>query len=116
VPSSAVYAATKAYVLSFSEALATELSGTGVTVTALCPGATATGFQRVAGNEHVPKDFRGILDAETVARLGYEAMLKGRRVVVTGLINRILVQGVRLVPRRLATDMAFRVMRKRGKW
>ncbi len=113
VPTSAVYAATKAFVLSFSEALATELQATGVTVTALCPGVTATGFQRVAGAEHLEEDFRGAMTVSEGARLGYRAMLRGKRVEVTGGMNAFLAFATRLSPRSLAAEIAFRMMRKR---
>ena len=89
-PHMAVYYATKAYVLSFSEALSEEVKHTGVTVTALCPGATKTGFSKRA---HMEKSllFRGVLvmDAATVARVGYRGLMQGKRVVVPGLHNKI---------------------------
>ncbi len=109
-PLMAAYYATKAYVLSFSEALSEELDGTGVTVTALCPGPTVTGFQAAAGMER-SKLFRriGILDAATVARAGYAGLMGGRRVVVPGAVNKILAQSVRLAPRRLVTAIVRRM-------
>src|SRR3989440_6797280 len=89
-PLMAVYYATKAYVLSFSEALANELSGTGVTVTALAPGATETGFSAHAGSEQY-RLFRGAtMDARTVAQAGYAAMLQGKSLVIPGLRNKLL--------------------------
>lgn len=84
----AVYCATKAYVLSFSQALAVEMGNQGVTVTALCPGATDTAFASRAGLEHT-RLFKYAMDAKSVARSGYKAMKKGRRVVVPGWINRL---------------------------
>lgn len=101
-PLMAVYYATKAYVLSFSEALSNELEGTGVTVTALCPGITETGFQK-RGNMEDSKLVAGrsIMDARTVAKLGYKGFMKGRPIVVTGLRNLILVLSVRFMPRAL---------------
>jgi len=102
-PRMAVYYATKAYVLSFSEALANELSGTGVTVSTLCPGPTRTAFgerAKMAGT----RVFRmGAMDAATVAAAGYRGLMKGRAVIVPGLLNRLLVQSVRVSPRRLVT-------------
>src|SRR5499425_897443 len=100
-PLMAVYYATKAYVLSFSEALANELAGTGVTVTTLCPGPTLTDFQRRAGVSETPL-FRGPLtmDAATVARAGYRAMLRGDGLVVPGIANNVLMQALRITPRR----------------
>jgi short-subunit dehydrogenase len=109
-PLMAVYYATKAYVLSFSEALANETGGTGVTVTALCPGPTITEFQKQAGLE-MTRLFKSplVMDAPTVARAGYEGMMRGKRVVVPGATNRTLVQALRVTPRRLATAIARRI-------
>lgn len=99
-PLMAVYYATKAYVLSFSEALSNELEGTGVTVTALCPGPTETGFQK-RGNMEDSKLVAGrkIMDSRTVAKIGYKGFMKGQPVVVTGLRNLLMVQSVRFTPR-----------------
>jgi short-subunit dehydrogenase len=95
-PLNAVYCAAKAYVLSFSEATAAELSGTGVTVTALCPGATDTAFAPRHGLEDV-RLFRNMMSADRVARIGYRALMKGRHVVVTGLGNQLQVLGFKLL-------------------
>lgn len=115
-PFMAVYYATKAYVLSFTEGLAEELRGTGVTATALCPGPTITEFQERAGMEDTPL-FSGALvsDAAFVARKGYEGAMKGRRVVVPGFANRVLSYGARLGPRRLVTRVARKLQEKRSK-
>ncbi len=109
-PLMAVYYATKAYVLSFSEALANELSGSGVTVTALCPGPTRTSFQERAGLE-ATRLFAGPLvgDAQSVARAGYRGMRRGRRVVIPGVANKVMVQALRISPRRLVTAIARRI-------
>lgn len=113
-PGMAVYHATKAYLLSLSEALATELAPAGVTVTALCPGATRTGFfaaggfQGATGIQRLPMPA-----AEDVARAGWRAMRRGRRLAVPGLMNRAIVQGLRLVPRRLAAAIAAVLLRRR---
>jgi uncharacterized protein len=103
-PLMAVYYATKAYVLSFSEALSEELRHTGVTVTALCPGPTETGFASAAGVGTV-RLFTLMKPASSAAaaRTGYEAMKRGRRVVVHGLMNKLLTQSLRVTPRRLVT-------------
>ncbi len=98
-PFMAVYYATKAYVLSFSEALAEELRGTGVTVTVLCPGVTATGFQARAQMADSRLIRLGMQDARSVAQVGYRAMVKGKAVAIPGLANRILTLAVRLSPR-----------------
>jgi hypothetical protein len=103
-PLMAVYYATKAYVLSFSEALANELSGSGVTVTALCPGPTDTDFQKDAGLEATHLFTSPLIkDARSVARAGYRGMLAGKRIVIPGVGNKLLVQSIRLAPRRFTT-------------
>jgi hypothetical protein len=99
-PLMAVYYATKAYVLSFSEALAEELRASGVTVTCLCPGPTRTGFQARAGQEGARLLETGLMDAEAVARAGVSGLFRGRRVVVPGAVNRAGVWIVRFSPRR----------------
>ena len=99
-PLMACYYATKAYVLSFSEALATELEGTRVTVTVLCPPATRSRFQATAGLEssRLIKNQR-LFEADDVARIGYAGMLAGGRVVVPGFANWLSTKIVGLVPR-----------------
>jgi uncharacterized protein len=104
-PFMAVYYATKAYVLSFSEALANELKGTGVTVTALCPGPTETGFGQRAQMEGTLLFKRGVMDAKTVARAGYDGLKKGKTVVIPGVKNALLAQLVRLMPRNAVTNI-----------
>ncbi len=99
-PLMAVYYATKAFVLSFSEALADELKDRGVKVTVLCPGPTATGFGKSAGMEDARLFRWGVMDAETVASAGFEGLMKGRRVVVPGFRNKALATASRLAPRR----------------
>ncbi|HLH24307.1 MAG TPA: SDR family oxidoreductase [Chloroflexota bacterium] len=109
-PLAAVYYATKAYVLSLSEALANEVQGTGVTVTALCPGPTATGFQRRARMEDT-RLMRSplVMDAAAVARVGYRALMAGETVAIPGWTNRALTAAVRLMPRRLVTRIVRQV-------
>ena len=115
-PLMAVYYATKAYVLSFTEALAEELHGTRVTATALCPGPTVTEFQKHARMEDTPLFSRFLVsDAATVARVGYEGAMRGKRVVVPGLANRVLGLGARVGPRRLATRIARKLQEKRSR-
>jgi uncharacterized protein len=99
-PLMAVYYASKAYVLSFSEALNEELRGSGVTVTALCPGPTTSGFQSRANMEG-SKLIRGrqLMSAATVAEQGYAALRAGRPLVIPGLLNRITAFLPRLLPR-----------------
>ncbi|MCH5585826.1 SDR family oxidoreductase [Shimazuella sp. AN120528] len=113
-PLMAVYYATKAYVLSFSEAIANELIGTGVTVTALCPGPTATGFEERA-NLKTSKLFQtGVMDVKTVAKQGFKAFLQGRAVVIPGWKNRILAFSTRFVPRKLVTKIVRKLQETRG--
>jgi short-subunit dehydrogenase len=99
-PEMAVYYASKAYVLSFGRAIGYELRRTGVTVTTLCPGATATEFVQVANMEGAAL-FNGpmpVMSAAEVARLGYQALKSGRAVLVTGLLNRIMALSTRFSP------------------
>ena len=108
-PYFAVYAATKAYVLSFTEALAEEVRGRGILVTAVCPGSTATGFHTVANTKG------SLLDkmAESplmVAEEAYKALNNGKTVVVTGLMNKPLPMINRLVPRKTMTWAVSKVM------
>lgn len=105
-PFMAVYYASKAYVLSFSQAIAEELRGTGVTVTCLCPGATETGFAERANAKEtllfrLPKG-----NAASVARAGYRGMMKGRDLVVPGLSNKIVAISPKITPRRVLLWMS----------
>ncbi len=106
-PTMAVYFATKAYVLHFSEAISNELTGTGVTVTALCPGATESGFQSAAAMEE-SKLVKGkrLPSSADVAAYGYKAMMKGKVVAIHGWLNALLANGVRFAPRWLVLKMA----------
>ena len=105
-PGMAVYYASKAYVLSFSEALHRELSERGVRVTALCPGPVPTEFQARAGMGRVPGARALELSAERVAQIGYDAFMAGQRVVIAGIGNRIVVSLMRLVPNALILRLA----------
>ena len=112
-PLMAVYYATKAYVLSFSEALSEELKKTGVTVTALCPGPTASGFQARASME----DSKLVVgwkmpDAATVAADGFKAMMAGKPVYIHGLRNRLMAQSIRFSPRALVRPMVKRLQER----
>lgn len=101
-PTMSVYYATKAYVLSFSEAISNELEGKGVTVTALCPGATESGFQSAAAMEE-SKLVKGkkLPTSAEVAAYGYRAMKKGKVVAIHGFMNAILATSIRFTPRPL---------------
>src|SRR5208282_5072060 len=105
-PLMAVYYATKAYVLHFSEAIANELQGTGVTVTCLCPGPTATEFQKRANIAGIRLTRYGCMDARTVAEDGYRAMMAGKPLVISGFRNWLVAQSVRFSPRRMVTAIA----------
>jgi short-subunit dehydrogenase len=106
-PLMAVYYATKAYVISFSEALANEVRNSGVTVTCFCPGATHTGFAQRAGNDQsrLFKTF-GAMSAEKVALDGYRAVMKGRTLAISGAHNWALAQSTRFAPRKLVTAIS----------
>jgi uncharacterized protein len=105
-PLMAVYYATKAYVLSFSEAIANELAGTGVTVTVLAPGPTASGFQAAASLEE-SKLVAGktLATSREVAVAAYEGLLSGAPIVIPGLVNKMTAQIHRLLPRRIVTSL-----------
>ena len=113
-PLMAVYYATKAYVLSLSEAVNYELKGTGVTLTTLCPGPTDTGFVKVAALED-SKLFsdKKLPTAAEVALFGYNAMMKGKSVVVPGFMNRIMVLGSSLAPRSIAMSIVEKMQRSK---
>jgi short-subunit dehydrogenase len=114
-PYSAVYYASKSYVLLFSEALSNELEGTGVTATCLAPGATESGFQGRAG---IGKSWlfngRRVSDPAKVALAGYRAMQRGQSLVIPGIFNQISAFAPRLTPRKLVTRIsrAFAAPRK----
>ncbi|MFZ4613558.1 MAG: SDR family NAD(P)-dependent oxidoreductase [Bacteroidia bacterium] len=112
-PIMAVYFATKAYVLSFSEAVNNEVSDKGVTVTTLCPGATESGFQAAAAMEesNLVKG-RKLPTSKEVAEYGYAAMLKGKTVAIYGLMNWILANSVRFTPRSLVVKITRKIQGK----
>lgn len=105
-PRMAVYYATKAFVLSFSEALAMELRGTGVTITTLCPGPTITNFAEASGARHAPLFSRGAMTAEAVAEIGYKAFRARKRVVIAGTRNRLMMTAAGLAPRAISGRIA----------
>jgi len=111
-PLMAVYYATKAYVISFSEAIANEVQGSGVTVTCFCPGATHTGFARRAGIEQSRLFSLGAMSADSVARDGYRALMKGRTLAIPGAHNWLIAQSSRFAPRRMVTAVSRWVTEK----
>ena len=112
-PLMAVYYATKAYVLSFSEALANEVARRGVVVSCFCPGATETGFAKRAGMEdsRIFKKIGG-MKVETVARDGYRGLMAGKTVVISGIQNWLVAESVRFAPRKLVTAVSRWVAEK----
>lgn len=100
-PFMAVYYASKAYVLSLSEALASELKNTKVTVSVLCPGPTKTNFQSKAKMKKSDFVKVGVMDAKIVAKIGYYGMNKGKTVIIPGVLNKLLVTFMKFMPRGL---------------
>lgn len=113
-PLLAVYCATKAYVLSFSEALDNEVRSSGVTITALCPGATESGFMATASMEEsgIVKG-KKLPSSKEVAEYAYRAMMKGQTVAIHGWMNAILANSGRFVPRTWVVKIARKLMTKK---
>jgi short-subunit dehydrogenase len=111
-PLMAVYYASKAYVLSFSQALANELRGTGVTVTALCPGPTRTGFQKRGVMEDSRLVQGNIADAASVALAGYRGLMAGKTIVIPGVSNKLIPWVARLSPRGMVTRVVRRMQER----
>lgn len=112
-PTMAVYYATKAYVLSFSEAVDNEVRDKGITVTTLCPGATESGFQAAAAMEesNLVKG-KKLPTSKEVAEYGYAAMLKGKTVAIHGLMNWIMANSVRFTPRAIVVKLTRKIQDK----
>jgi short-subunit dehydrogenase len=109
-PLNAVYCATKAYVLSFSEAIASDLETSGITVTALCPGATRSEFAEKANltNARIFKSF--VMTPKKVAEAGYKALFRGKKVAVAGLYNKLMILSLRFTPRWLVLWFSKKLM------
>ena len=107
-PLIAVYYATKAYVLSFSEALANELKDYNITVTALCPGATKTGFSKNAGKGNL----KNAMDAKTVAEMAYKGILQNKQVIIPGVFNKIMVFMSKILPRYILGEAVRKIQEK----
>jgi short-subunit dehydrogenase len=107
-PFSNIYFATKAFVLSFSVALSEELEGTGVTVTALCPGSTRTEFFERANMKNLRRDSI-MMDAGVVAEIGYRGLMRGKRIVIPGALNKIMAALAKFVPTRVTTKIVRRI-------
>ena len=113
-PLMAVYYATKAYVIMFSEAIANELKGSGVTVTCLCPGATSTKFAGRAKMEESRLFKMGVMRSEDVARAGYKGMMARKGMVIPGVLNKTIAMSVRFSPRKMVTAIS-RSLQERAK-
>jgi short-subunit dehydrogenase len=108
----AVYSATKAYVLFFSRAIRTELKGTGVTVTVLCPGATKTEFAERSGLDGTPSFNRFVMSAEKVADAGYKSMMKGRIKHTPGVLNKFMIFASKVLPASVVDGFTMRMFTK----
>ena len=113
-PLMAVYYASKAYVLNFSEALSNETEGTGVAVSALCPGPTDTGFIAAAGMERSKLFDRALMDSRTVAEAGYRGLMAGKRVVIPGFMNALTARTVGFLPRGMVMNIVRGIQERRG--
>ncbi len=103
-----VYYASKAYVLSLSQAVRNELKGSGITVCTLCPGSTATEFSKRAGKA----DIKGAMTAQKVADYAYRGLIKGKAVIIPGVMNKVLVAASKLMPSSLSASFVARIQRK----
>ena len=115
VPYFALYAATKAFVLSFSEGLSLELKNDNITVTALCPGPTKTEFATNSNMDQDLADHKMLPTAEDVARFGYKKMIRGQSVAVHGILNKAGTTSGKLFPRKISAYVAGQIMKKAGK-
>jgi uncharacterized protein len=114
IPHMATYGATKAFVLSFTEAIAAENASTGVRILALCPGPVRTEFQAVARHENALMPTFMYLDPDTVVKQALTAVAHGRRVRINGMMNAAGALAVRLLPRAMVTAIAGRIYRDAG--
>jgi len=113
-PLMSIYYATKAFVLSLSEAMAYELRDTNVTVTCLCPGPTKSNFQNAANiNESGLVKGRKIPSSYDVALFGYNAMMKGEYIAIEGFMNKLMAFGVRFMPRKMVLATVYKIQRFR---
>jgi uncharacterized protein len=113
-PLMSVYYATKAFVISFSQAIDEELRNSGVSVTCLCPGPTATEFAERAGTANTRAFTKaGVASAEEIAKYGYLAMLRGERIAIPGIRNKLLMQAGKVVPRAVVTRIVRKIQENR---
>ncbi len=101
IPLHSIYSATKAFVLNFSESIAYELKGTGITVTCLCPGLTKTNFFKSADMENARLLRFGLMGADKVAKIGFDALRNNKTTVIPGLRNKFIIFLERLSPRKI---------------
>jgi uncharacterized protein len=113
VPLMAAYGASKAFVLSLSEAVREEVHGSGITVTAICPGTTRTAFFAAAGYSEVEPITAAAMEADDVAAAAWAGIMAGARLIIPGRANRAMVALGRLLPRRALARAAMRVMARR---
>jgi short-subunit dehydrogenase len=112
-PTMSVYFATKAFVLSFSEAVGSEVRSKGITITALCPGSTESGFHaRLKGDGKTVKE-RKLPSAREVAQYGYKAMMKGKTVAIPGFKNSLMAISVRFIPRSIVVKAAKKIQERK---
>jgi uncharacterized protein len=109
-PLMAVYCATKAYVLSFTESIAEEVRDSGVTIAALCPGGTESGFQERAAMQDSKFVQGGLMKSEQVAEVGYQGLMAGKTIIIPGLTNKAVANLYRFLPRRLITRIAMNTL------
>ncbi len=109
IPTHSVYSATKAFVLLFSESIADELEGTGVTVTCLCPGSTVTNFFETAAMKRSRLHKFRLMKADKVAKIGFDALKKNKTIIISGTGNKIAMFLERFLPRKFVTNLAGRV-------
>lgn len=114
-PLMSVYYATKAYVLSFSEALTNELAEHGILVSVLCPGPTNTEFEKRANLNQSKLFQRNVMNPEEVAKIAYRQFMKGKTMIVPGTTNWILVRSTRLLPRKMVTGIVRKIQSERSK-
>lgn len=112
-PLDSVYCATKAYVLSFSNALRSELSGTGVTVSTLCPGATKTEFAKKADMENTLLFKKFVMESQEVAGVAYREFMRNKRIIVPGVYNRLLVFSIPFTPGIILEKITRALLKRR---
>ncbi len=114
-PWMSIYYATKAFLLSFSEAIDYELQPNGISLTTLCPGPTESEFKVRAGSQRSRLFDAFVMDAETVAKAGYDGMMAGKSVVIPGLRNKLIPVAARLMPRPMMAMLSYRAARPSDK-